>query len=190
MYSCISNSILPTMIGTLIRNENFATSFFSAPIKVPAQIVDPLLDIPGITAIPCTNPITNATLPPIGLTQFLLLNTSVKIIKQAVNIKQKGKRFPLNVEITESLNKITIATVGKLAKIISLPASPNGFFIIPTISRLKQNKTEKRVATWSKIDKNKKSFCMPKSLFNKTICPLDDTGKNSVNPCTTARSII
>ena len=41
---------LPKIMGMLIKNENFETSSLLPPANVPAQIVAPLLEMPGRSA--------------------------------------------------------------------------------------------------------------------------------------------
>lgn len=179
-------------MGMLIKKEYLATSFLFFPHKSPAQMVAPLLDIPGKIAMPCASPIISAVFLLIGLSFFivLLLIISLTIISTAVSIKQTGKKSPLKDLSTKPLNKSTMAIVGKVEIIKLLPVSPNGRFITSTTSFFKTIITENKVAKWRIIDKSKKSLLIPKNLFNKTKWPLDETGKNSVSPWTTAKIII
>lgn len=66
--------------------------------------------------------------------------------------------------------------------------SEKGLFTISQISLWNTTKIESKVATCKSILKNKLSS-IPKKIGNKTICPDEDTGKNSVNPCIMPRKI-
>lgn len=93
--SKISTNIDAKMIGMLIRNECFETSFLSPPLSTPAQIVEPERDIPGKIAIPCAIPIKIACFVDKFCEQSFA-NKSVKRRTQAVSIKLKGKMLSLN----------------------------------------------------------------------------------------------
>ena len=54
------NTPAAIIIGVASKNENFAAASRDNPLKSPAVIVTPERDTPGITAIACAKPITNA----------------------------------------------------------------------------------------------------------------------------------
>lgn len=93
--SKISTNIDAKMIGMLIRNECFETSFLFPPLSTPAHIVEPERDIPGKIAIPCAIPIKIACFVD-NFCEQSFANKSVKRRTQAVNIKLKGKMLSLN----------------------------------------------------------------------------------------------
>lgn len=55
--SMISSMAEPIIMGIDSKNEKFAASDFSTPCRVSADIVAPLRDTPGSTAIPCKTPV-------------------------------------------------------------------------------------------------------------------------------------
>lgn len=90
-----STNIVAKMIGMLIRNECFETSFLSPPLSTPAHIVEPERDIPGKIAIPCAIPMKIACFVD-NFFEQLFANKSVKRSTHAVNIKLKGRMLSLN----------------------------------------------------------------------------------------------
>ena len=62
---------LPRMIGMLIKNENLETDSLSPPASVPAQMVAPLLDMPGKSATTCAKPIESVFFQHKGSVSFL-----------------------------------------------------------------------------------------------------------------------
>ena len=64
----------PNMIGIATRKENSAATFLSQPISIAAKIVIPLLEVPGIKARICAQPIIKAVL--IDITQMALVLNS------------------------------------------------------------------------------------------------------------------
>ena len=49
----------PNIIGKTIMNENLAANSLLIPNRTEEHMVNPLLEIPGIIAIACENPIRN-----------------------------------------------------------------------------------------------------------------------------------
>lgn len=64
-----SNTVPPTTVGIAKRNENKTASFNCHPRMQAALIVDPLREIPGISAKACILPINNTSL--ILLSRFM-----------------------------------------------------------------------------------------------------------------------
>ena len=58
--SIISTIAEPKIMGIDNKNEKLDAVFLSTPRKVKVEIVAPLLDTPGSTAIPCKTPVNNA----------------------------------------------------------------------------------------------------------------------------------
>ncbi len=108
--SKISNSIEPRMTGMLSINENSALSSLFAPLRTAAQIVVPLRESPGKTAMPCARPTQTEFLKPNGEPRFLA-KYSVKISRSAVSMKHTGSSSPPNELSKNSLKANTTTSV-------------------------------------------------------------------------------
>ena len=106
------------------------------------------------------------------------MNKSSALIKNAM-----GRKAPSNDEEISGIKIITIIHVGIVAQARSILFCPNGFFKISTTSFLKTAIIESNVATCKTIEIKSESL-MPNHRLSRTKWPLDETGKNSVNPCT------
>lgn len=105
------------------------------------------------------------------------------VSKIAVIKKQYAKKRPSNADTKKLWNNSTIKTVGIVAVIIKSVGFERGFFIQLKTSFLKAIKTAKSVAICINNSKPKDTST-PKSRPISSMCPLDEMGKNSVNPCT------
>lgn len=164
-----------------MRNENFATSFLSAPEKTPAEMVVPLRDKPGKTAKPCAKPMKNAVLYENDV--FFFENVSEKNNKTALSEKHTGRSPPAKALLTIGKMQSTMRQVGIVATTIEMVCFESGCLIICQMSFQNTTQMESKVAMCNKMLTNKLSST-PKILEKSTRCPEDDTGKNSVNPCT------
>lgn len=179
-----------SMIGTLIKKEKLAHSFFSVFANNPALIVVPEREIPGNMAMPCIIPIKIAVLKLNGLlvngyfSFFLSATNNIR----AVNKNDKNKYSPLNAFSTIGIKINAIIQVGIVAITNFKDCSENGCVNMYNISFLKTMQTDISVATCKIIETNNVSSTL-KSCPNKTKCPLDETGKNSVNPCVRPKKI-
>ena len=103
------------IIGMLIKNENFATSFLSPPQISPVAIVLPEREIPGNTANPCATPIKNAVLKFRLLLVFFAKTVSLNNKLNAEIRKQIGKKFPPKDVLINGIRTIAINPVGIVA---------------------------------------------------------------------------
>ena len=93
------------------------------------------------------------------------------------------KRVPEKIESMKLFNNNTIKIVGIVAIINSLEFFFVGCEIISNTSFLYIINTAINVPKCATIDSSRLSASIFKSFDKITMCPLDDTGKNSVNPC-------
>lgn len=155
----------------------------SIPQSPAVQMLAPLREMPGSTAIPCATPTSAAVLKDIFLPSIFFAKSSVAAKSTAVMTKQIGKRLPENASSKKPLKSRTITTVGIVAMYIIFAGRENGFLIRNFISFHSTITTAKSVAKCKSTLKKTKSSLVPKILLKSTKCPLDETGKNSVMPC-------
>ncbi len=173
-----------TMIGRDMINENFADSLLSTPENRPALIVAPEREMPGKIASPCAIPIKSASFVEICFATkgrefffFSAKNNRIALIKN-----EMPKNLPSNEIFAIGRAISAIKQVGIVAMIRFSPSLEKGCRRMCQISFLKTITTDKSVATCRMIETKRVSSSL-KRLPNKTKCPLDETGKNSVNPC-------
>ena len=101
-------------MGIDMRNEKVEAAFLSTPKKVKLEIVAPLLDTPGNTAIPCKKPLNMLVLTDKVLFcfnfRFSPTNKSV-----AVSTNPNPKNPPVSRLGNASLKRSASATVGTQA---------------------------------------------------------------------------
>ena len=115
-------------------NENSVAVWLSILQRTFADIVEPLLLIPGKTAKPCTIPTTTEFVYVIlffGLYVFVFVLKCTSINNIAVIIKQILKYPPENELSKKLLNKITTTTVGIVATTTKSVFLENGFLLDP-----------------------------------------------------------
>ena len=96
------NNPAPIIIGIDNRKENLAALGADKPIKIPIQIVAPDLDMPGIIAAACANPISNP-INKVNFTFLLTINFDViSIIPVQINDNETN-RISSNINDIESL---------------------------------------------------------------------------------------
>ena len=125
-----SKIVAPRTIGIANKNENFIASSFFKPENKPAEIVEPLLEIPGRSAKICVKPITNELYKEtcFSLTFFLFLflgksflsfmNFVEKIRIPFIIKKIPTKRILENIELIKLLKKYQAIAAG-IAAIIT-----------------------------------------------------------------------
>ena len=184
--STISIKSESTMIGIDIRKENFVTSSFLFPQRSPPLIVVPDLETPGNTAKPCATPIKKADLKVISFCFLLFASFSLVKSKTADTKKQRGNNIPENDSLMIGIRIKHKMQVGIVATTIIIDSLEKGCLIICQTSFLKTMRMDKRVATCKIMLTNKLSSTFI-SFENKTKCPEDETGKNSVSPWTSPK---
>jgi len=100
------------MIGMDIRNENWAAWSRFVPVNKRVDIVVPLRDMPGMTAMNWVKPTSSAERYPMSRSRGfikLVQNNSI-----AVNIKVIGNMRYVNVLVMKSLNNNTNDTVTRV----------------------------------------------------------------------------
>ena len=114
--SQISTTPLAKIIGMESKKENSAASEAFTPKNFITEIVAPLRERPGNTAIPCATPVTMAGRTPhcerrsCGLYSFC-----DKTISTMVSVNPTGSSFSIRVSGTNNLTSNASAKVGTLA---------------------------------------------------------------------------
>ena len=104
----------PIIIGMESRKEKLAASVLSTPCRRRAEIVAPLRDTPGSTAIPCKTPVKMLFLPfKRAVSDFL--NISLAVSRHAVSTNPKPNSCPDISPGARYLNISASATVGTQA---------------------------------------------------------------------------
>lgn len=162
-------------------------------------MVKPDREMPGITANPWINPSKN-TIGQEKTTVFSGRNRSEMTIKIPVIINVDATMGSVRSTSKYVCTKSATGTVINVATISFHPNIPSSlspwqrFRVFPTPRNMIQSSLQKNItiakspATCRLISRFKFGF-VPNQVSNKKRCPLDETGKNSVNPCTNPRKI-
>ncbi len=104
----------PMMIGIDSKNEKLKAVSFSTPQSIKAVIVEPLLESPGKTAIPCKTPVKVAFLTSKHLF-WLFAKILVSVKRKQVAMKPSARKEPFKTSGANFLNSKAMQTVGIVA---------------------------------------------------------------------------
>ncbi len=158
---------------------------------MPAQIVEPLLEIPGKTATACASPIGITVFKHTGKA-FCLRFATISVTSSSVAVHKKNTARQIHIYLPKNtlskskiLNRIPVMPAGIVAS-TRKPSVLKGFLNSARISRQNTTHTATSVPRCRMIVKNKavSESLIPNTPCKNAICPEDETGKNSVKPCT------
>lgn len=115
--SMLSYSAEPIIMGMESKKEKVVASSFPTPCKRIADIVAPLLDTPGKTAIPCKTPVNILVLVSISAV-LRNLKFSPAYNKHAVKTNPQPSSLPSISDGASNLKTNASTTVGTHARII------------------------------------------------------------------------
>ncbi len=171
------------------RNEYLNTFSFSTLLNNPVVMVTPLLEIPGIRAMPCAIPISNESKLVSSLPFFLRSETKSK--GPVISSKARPTaRMLLKKDSKMSWKTRPMTAVGTLPTAMyraSLPSSVlrsnrTKALKISAMSLQNVNKTTHRVPTCNVTGKRRGSSPKPSHSCTITKCPELDIGSHSVMP--------
>jgi len=184
------------MAGIESRKENLKAFSLFIPSSSAVAIVVPLLDMPGIMAIPWAVPISMASkyviFPVFSFVVFVGYRIKPQIMKAAAIGVAVLNVFSIGVPKIKPIKAVGI--VPTVISGISRPVSvlKSRFFRAFRISRmsfLKKARTTMRVPMWSVTSKSIGAF-KPRYCSVIFRCPVLDMGSHSVMPCIMPRIIV